>query len=151
MLRDSLKAEERRVSYWRRLVQGRLDLVRTGLGGREPTLDALARPGTTAVRPILASPPAGLGLLERESRTALSAVEDLWERPVPWQDSGSLAELEHRLVEIEGELSRYRRLLHERIDACTDELIADYQRQLATVTELDVRDPDDDDLPDIPA
>jgi hypothetical protein len=28
-LRESLREEEQRVSYWRQLVQGRLDLVRT--------------------------------------------------------------------------------------------------------------------------
>ena len=143
-LRESLKQEERRVSYWRRLVQGRLDLVRTGLDGRQPDLQALARPVLGAARPRPAGAQTGLGLLEREPRTALAAIEDLWDRPVPWQDPGSLADLEQRLVRIEAELSRYRRQLHERIDACTDELIGRYQHELAQVPGLAVLTGDDD-------
>ena len=41
-LRESLREEEQRVSYWRQLVQGRLDLVRTALEGGQPSpLDGL--------------------------------------------------------------------------------------------------------------
>ncbi|HEV3398239.1 MAG TPA: hypothetical protein VG693_03015, partial [Actinomycetes bacterium] len=41
-LRESLREEEQRVSYWRQLVQGRLDLVRTALEGGQPSADDLA-------------------------------------------------------------------------------------------------------------
>jgi len=41
-LRESLREEEQRVSYWRQLVQGRLDLVRTALEGGHPSADDLA-------------------------------------------------------------------------------------------------------------
>ena len=47
-LRESLRDEEQRVSYWRQLVQGRLDLVRTALDGGHPSVDDLA--GQAAVR-----------------------------------------------------------------------------------------------------
>ena len=41
-LRESLREEEQQVSYWRQLVQGRLDLVRTALEGGHPSVDDLA-------------------------------------------------------------------------------------------------------------
>jgi hypothetical protein len=47
-LRESLREEEQRVSYWRQLVQGRLDLVRTALDGGHPSVDDLA--GVAAAR-----------------------------------------------------------------------------------------------------
>ena len=48
-LHESLREEEQRVSYWRQLVQGRLDLVRTALEGGHPSADDLASlPGPAA-------------------------------------------------------------------------------------------------------
>ena len=53
-LRESLREEEQRVSYWRQLVQGRLDLVRTALEGGHPSADDLA--SLAAARPRLRTP-----------------------------------------------------------------------------------------------
>jgi hypothetical protein len=135
MLRESMRLEERRVSYWRRLVQGRIDLVRAGLAGKQPSLDDLATPGRTNT--AAARSPVAVDLVDRLGTNPLRTVQELWEHPVPWQDSGELAGLEHRLVELETELSAYRRLLHERIDASTGELIRRYQRDLAAVPSFD--------------
>ena len=38
-LREALREEEQRVSYWRQLVQGRLDLLRSALDGGHPSVD----------------------------------------------------------------------------------------------------------------
>src|SRR6266542_4829903 len=41
-LRKALREEERQVSYWRRLVQGRLDVARAVLAGDRPSAEKLA-------------------------------------------------------------------------------------------------------------
>jgi hypothetical protein len=134
MLRASLRAEERRVSYWRRLVQGRLDLITGGEAGRPAPLDTLARHGV----PAAGRSPASGELVERLGSDPLRDAELLWQRPVPWEDPAGLAEQEIRLRGLEIALSAYRRLLHERIDACTGELIGRYQRDLGQVPGLEV-------------
>ena len=134
-LRESLRAEECEVSYWRRLVQGRLDLVRAGLAGKQPRPNDVAVLEGAGGAPARRRSPAALDLLGGRA-SLLAAVERLWEAPVPWQDPDGLAELERRLVEVEAELSGYRRLLHERIDACTSDLIARYRRDPAQVIDL---------------
>ena len=111
-LRESLREEEQRVSYWRQLVQGRLALVRTALEGGHPSADDLALKG-------LVSPLAGL--------------EDLWDAPIAWDDPPAPHRLERGLVEAEVKLSAYRRALHERIDACTAQLVDHYQRDPAQI------------------
>ena len=115
ILRESLREEEQRVSYWRQLVQGRLDLVRTALEGGHPSADDLASLALEG----LVSPLAGL--------------EDLWDAPIAWDDPPALHRLERGLVEAEVKLSAYRRALHERIDACTAQLVDHYQRDPAQI------------------
>ena len=114
-LRESLREEEQRVSYWRQLVQGRLDLVRTALDGGHPSADDLASLALEG----LVSPLAGL--------------EDLWDAPIAWDDPPALHRLERGLVEAEVKLSAYRRALHERIDGCTAQLVDHYQRDPAQI------------------
>jgi hypothetical protein len=125
MLRSSLRREERRVSYWRRLLQGRLDLITGGEAGRPAPLDILAGHGAPGREP------APLELLEELRSDPLAEAERLWREPVPWEDPAGLAGQEAALHRLERELSAYRRLLHERIDACTSELIGHYQHDLA--------------------
>jgi hypothetical protein len=132
-LRESLLEEERQVSYWRRLVQGRLDLVRARLRGEQPAPSVLAgveaqRRGTAPRRS-----PAAVALQAPPPESPLRAVEELWEQPVPWRDEQALAETERTLMDAETELSSYRRQLHNRIDLCTGELIDRYRRDLAQV------------------
>ena len=134
MLRSSLRCEERRVSYWRRLLQGRLDLITGGEAGRPAPLDTLAGHGVPAQRPE--RPPAGL--VDELRTDPLAEAERLWREPVPWQDPAGLSDHEAELHRLERELSAYRRLLHERIDACTHELIGRYQHDLAAVPGLAV-------------
>ena len=98
MLRESLRVEERRVSYWRRLVQGRIDLVRAGLAGKQPTLDDLAAPNRRT--PAGRRSPAAVELLSGIRPSPLQSVEDVWESPVPWSDADGLTRLEQRLIEL---------------------------------------------------
>jgi len=127
-LRESLQEEERRVSYWRRLVQGRLDLVRTGLEGGVPAPGSLARlavAGRSAAR--RRSPAWTLVGLDEEARP-VAGLGTLWDTPIPWNHLAEPAEVERGLVEVEVELSVYRRVLHQRLDACTAELVGRYVR-----------------------
>lgn len=126
-LREALRQEERQVSYWRRLVQGRLDLARAALGGDQPSASRLS---ATTVRERSngrrspAFPRFADGAMDRR----LADLAGLWDTPIPWDDPEQLRQVERNLVTIEAELSRYRRELHERIDACTAELVGRYRR-----------------------
>ncbi len=124
--RRALTDEEHRVSYWRRILQARLDLVASGTTRRGVDHDRLT--------PLLTTQRVGAG------RRALSAVtqadgdipplpllEELWERQVePGDDAGREA-FEHDLRLAEHELSAYRAALHDRIGQATGELIARYR------------------------
>jgi hypothetical protein len=133
-LRESLREEEQRVSYWRQLVQGRLDLVRTALDGSHPSADDLA--SLAAARPrdgARRRSPAATSLALDGLISPLAGLEDLWDAPIAWDDPAALHRLERGLVEAEVKLSAYRRALHERIDGCTAQLVDHYQRDPAQI------------------
>jgi hypothetical protein len=125
--RSALQAEEGKVSYWRRILQARLDLVRAGsaTGPAErvdlrPVLtDSRVRSGRTAlveVLPVDDIPP-------------LPSLAELWERRVAPSDLVASAALEADLEQAEEQLSSYRTALHERIGGATGELIARYREE----------------------
>ena len=105
--RRALGQEESRVSYWRRILQGRLDTLRND--GTATDLDNLSAMLTD----------------ERvtQGRTALIEV-------VPADDIPPLPNLAE-LATAEGQLSSYRSALHRRLAAATAELIARYREQPA--------------------
>jgi len=117
--RQELITEEARVSYWRRLVQARLDVAVDD----ESSLDRLRIVLTDQQqqsRRLAVQPVAG--------DVGLPPVPDLavlWQREAGADsaDSDVLA----RLADAEHELSAYRRGLHDRLDAATGELIARYR------------------------
>lgn len=121
--RTALTHEESRVSYWRRIVQARLDVVRAGEDGsglnhlREVLVQAQSGHGRTAlvdVVPIDDVPP-------------LPDLAELWDRiPVPGDTEGN-AELEASLADAEERLSAYRAALHRRLAGATQELVARYK------------------------
>jgi len=136
-LRESLRDEEQRVSYWRQLVQGRLDLVRTALDGGRPSVDDLA--GQAAVRARTGGrrrSPAATHLALEGLVSPLAGLEDLWAAPIAWDDLAALHRLERGLIEAEVKLSAYRRTLHERINDYTAQLIDYYQRDPAQLSEI---------------
>jgi hypothetical protein len=118
--RQELVTEEIRVSYWRRILQARLDLI---IGDNDAA--ALRRLGAV--------------LTEHEVYSRRLAVQQMHEPggapPLPdlgvlW-DTSQLGEdddgaVVSRLADAEHQLSSYRRSLHLRLDAATGELIARY-------------------------
>ena len=124
--RRALTDEEHRVSYWRRILQARLDLVASGT----------TRPGVDHERltPLLTTERVGAG---RRALTAvvqgdlgippLPQLEELWQRQVAPDDLAGRRAFEDDLQVAEQQLSAYRAALHERIGRATEELIARYR------------------------
>lgn len=129
--RRSLQDEEDRVSYWRRLVHARMDMLEAGAHAEglltvEQLIRVLGDTGTGA------------------SRTALSAVrpadplpdlpqsEQMWVTEVDPRDPEAYAEAMGRLKDAEGQLTEYRTALFERIDEATADLISRYRENPAT-------------------
>lgn len=141
--------EERGVSYARRVLQGRLDILRAELlrresGGDEDAAPLLARLPDILGHDQIATDPVharATGLAIPEVATSytdeLDAVVDeptllsLPERPV-----GELEELIDRLAEHERYLSGIRRQLFDRIDRLREELAARYKNGRASIGEL---------------
>ena len=124
--RQDLLTEESRVSYWRRILQARLD---TSVG----------RDGTPApkLQSVLSEHQ------ESSRRLAVHTVHDaagvpplpdltvLWESGAGNAADGADDGIVVRLAAAEVELSAYRRALHERLDDATSELIARYREKPA--------------------
>jgi hypothetical protein len=122
--RKTLADEESRVSYWRRIIQARLDVVRAGADADRDTL-----------RPVLTDRRVGAG---RQALVEIMPVDDipplpdlagLWGRIVDQSDAEALAALEADLATAEQQLSEYRAVLHQKIGAATGELIARYREE----------------------
>jgi len=142
-MRARLTEEETRVSYWRRIVQARLDVLRTTEQGHDRVADlgvALAdaqsshrRLAHFSVEPVEGLPP-------------LPDLAELWSRLLDPTDEHSMAVLEEQLSDAEHRLSEYRNELHRRLDRVTGELIARYRQEpLLALAALPV-DPDNDPL-----
>lgn len=124
--RHTLLTEEERVSYWRRLIQSRIDIVHAGEGvvllGRDNLGSVLAADqvgrGRVALMSLL---PASRAL------PPLPQLASLWARRADPGDPLQAAELLADLMAAEHELSTYRASLHEMLGAATDELIARYR------------------------
>ena len=120
--RKALTAEESNVSYWRRIIQARLDVVRAGSDLASENL-----------KPVLTDERVGAG---RQALVEVVPVDDipplpdlagLWARQVDLSDADAVAALEADLDEAEHQLSEYRSVLHKRLGAATSELIARYR------------------------
>ena len=124
--RQRLEAEEDRVSYWRRLVHARLDLLAAeSASDHALTLTDLVRvlgdTGTGQTRQALVSVRAGEPLPE------LPELTEMWATDVDPHDDAQVADAVDRLTRAERQLTAYRRALHQRIDEATAELIARYR------------------------
>ena len=121
--RQSLTKLEGQVSYWRRILQARIDLMRDGMIKRGATVEGLQR--------VLSQQ------LGQNNRLALMSVQPGHDTPIDglgtlWNRGVSLGEtqtagLESDLVEAELRLSARRTELHQRIDAATAELVRRYR------------------------
>jgi hypothetical protein len=123
--RQELVVEESRVSYWRRILQARLD---TALGQNAE------RTPVARLQSVLTQHQ------ESSRRLAVLPVHDAVSLPplpnlaVLWESSSDLDRDDRmlpRLAAAEVELSAYRRSLHERLDDATSELIARYREEPA--------------------
>lgn len=122
-MRTGLKDEEAKVSYWRRIIQARIDLV--------------SRNATTSVgdlAEVLCDARAShrrIGALSVDTLERLPALPDLvslWNR-VPGDSEPEREALLAELRAAEKKLSTFRTELHERIDLVTAELIARYREE----------------------
>jgi hypothetical protein len=123
--RRTLGEEEGKVSYWRRILQARLDVVEAGSGAR--TVDS------ATLRPLLSSERVGAGrqalieVLSLDDIPPLPSLGELWDRQVAPSDELGTQTLRSDLRLAEAQLSAYRSALHRRIGDATGELIARYR------------------------
>jgi len=145
-LRAACETAEEGVSYARRVLQGRLDILRAGLVERE-------EPGSSdlldALPAILADAGPAAGVPRARSQRVrvpadadayAAAVDELLAEPVledleeqPLREADRLVEV---LLELEVVLSGRRRALFDRIDALRAELAARYKDGRANVRDL---------------
>lgn len=124
-LRRELGEEESRVSYWRRIIQARIDLLTRGatdgdLVGRLTSV--LAESGAAHRR---------LANLSVRSATEIEALPDLhllWTRVVDPRDVAAVEGFVAELGQAETDLSAMRREIHRRLDEATGQLIARYRQ-----------------------
>jgi hypothetical protein len=121
--RQDLLTEESRVSYWRRILQARLD---TAVGSGDAPAPA------RKLQSVLAQHQESsrrLAVLTVHDAVAVPPLPDL---TVLWESGAGNAVDDAMLVRLasaEAELSAYRRALHERLDDATSELIARYREE----------------------
>ena len=138
--RSELTAEESRVSYWRRILQARLDVLREG---RISTVDpAQLTPVLTDAR-VSAGRTALIQVMPVDDIPPLPDLASLWARQVD-HDGPDSAErrrsLDSDLVAAELQLSEYRTSLHAKLGEATGELIARYREDpLLCLTALPMR------------
>jgi len=124
--RQDLLTEESRVSYWRRILQARLDNA-VGRNDDERTT-------TPKLRSVLSQHQESSRRLAVHTVHDAAGVPPLPDLTVLWESgAGTLADddMVVRLAAAEVELSAYRRALHERLDDATSELIARYREKPA--------------------
>ena len=124
--RRRLADEEERVSYWRRLVHARIDLLEAEAHHERPlTMEELVR--------VLGDTGAGRGrtalvsLQAAEPLPDLPVLEEMWVTELDPNDTAAVRAAIERLRTAEQQLTDYRRGLHERLDTATETLIARYR------------------------
>jgi len=136
-MRDECRAEERRLSYIRRVLQGHLDLALAEVvrrsGDEQTSL-------VTRVTHALTGPTGGVrsaravGLYEPEDAT--DAGIDAETARLPDVDDAALAALVERLRARERALSDQRRVLLANLDRLQDELVARYRADHTAIDEV---------------
>jgi hypothetical protein len=124
-LRVQLDHEQSQVDYWRRIIQTRVDVLRTQSPGREPLADldkvlaaahsTLDRLALLDVQPVGHLPP-------------LPELAELWTRPVSGDDPIEIETLRGDLREADVQLASYHTELRRRAELASGELIARYHQ-----------------------
>ncbi len=120
--RRTLLEEERRASYWRRLLPGRRDLLRADSrpGDRDGVRRVLAEDRNPSGRQtvLMLHPDGGMPILPK--------LPELWASGLHAVNDEQRAELFAKLANAENVLSSYREALHRRLDRATADLVARY-------------------------
>jgi hypothetical protein len=147
--RAECEEEERAVSYARRVLQGRLDILRAELLRREEKGDSSAESLLSRLPDILGHDHVATDPLQaRATRLDVPEAAEHLERELdeivdearllalPDAPTESVEQLIERLRAHEARLSELRRGLFDRIDALRDELAARYKDGRASIGEL---------------
>ena len=124
--RHGLEAEEDKVSYWRRLVHARIDVLEAESGTGNPlSMDDLVRvlgdTGSGQTRRAL------VRFRAADPLPDLPVLSEMWVTEIDPHDAGGMEDALARLRTAEHQLTAYRRALHDRIDEATRELILRYR------------------------
>ena len=129
--RRRLADEEERVSYWRRLVHARIDVLTAEAHHERPLhIDELVRVlgdtgqgrGRTALVSVHAADPL----------PDLPVLQEMWVTELDPNDAEAVADALERLRTAEQQLTDYRKALHSRLDQATKELIERYRQDPAS-------------------
>ena len=125
--RERLNGEEERVSYWRRLVHARIDLLEAesrseGHLSFGDLVRVLGETGSGQSRHAL------LHVRPADPLPDLPVLADMWVTDVDPHDAAAVQQAVDRLHAAEKQLTGYRRALHDRIDEATGELIVRYRK-----------------------
>jgi len=144
-MRDECRAEERRLSYVRRVLQGHVDLAaaeaaRRGGGAQPPLVARVARALTgPAGAPRSAR---AVGLYEPSDGGDDALIADVQTIDLPDLDEAELHALLGRLSERERAVSDQRAVLLDHLDRLQDALVARYRDDRAAVEQVAItRDP----------
>lgn len=141
-LRRELGEEESRVSYWRRIVQARIDLLTKGAPDGDLVdrlTSVLAESGAVhrRLQNLSVRPEGGIA--------ALPDLHALWTRIVDPRDPDAVARFLDELQQAETRLSAMRREIHQRLDEATSQLIARYRQDptlaLSALPDIGLRQP----------
>ena len=123
--RKALTAEESRVSYWRRLIQARLDVVTGATPPGDPSAHERIRSLFSETR--TGSRRALVEVVPADDVPPLPDLESLWSRELRPYDFRHTQRLRRDLSHAELQLSAYRAALHRKLTGATQELIARYR------------------------
>jgi hypothetical protein len=126
--RQQLMDEEDRVSYWRRLVHARLDVLdaeirNSGTLSMEKLIQVLGDTGAGKTRTALAA------IRPADPLPDLPVLAEMWVTEIDPHDADAIKDAMERLRAAEVKLTGYRKALHQRIDEATGDLIGRYRQE----------------------
>ncbi len=134
--RRDLRAEEDRVSYWRRIVHGRIDVLIAG----KPSGQSLTQAQLVAALSDTGTGRRRSGLHRIAAEETLpdlpSLSEDIWAVAVDSSDRAAVESAVAALEQAEQQLTEYRSALLRRIDEATEALVERYREEPRRALEL---------------